>query len=153
MNETTAGKPDRTLIFVIATVAALVVIALIVVFTRGQGEPLDESTPAGVVQRYTQAVIAGDDETARGYLSSHIVAECTTAVPGPFDGMRVTLASTTEHGESADVGVVVSYSGGGGLFGQSGYQYDETFRLVRDDGAWRITATPWEFAVCSETSL
>ena len=75
--DTVTRKPDRTLLIVIATVVALVVVALVVVFTRGGAAPLDESTPAGVVQRYTQAVVAGDQEAAR------------EARKGGFDAMKV----------------------------------------------------------------
>ena len=49
-----------TLIALIAGVVLVVVIALIAVFTRGGAAPLDEGTPEGVVQRYSQAVVEGD---------------------------------------------------------------------------------------------
>ena len=50
--------PDRTLLAIMAAIAVIVIIALAVVFTRGEPAPLAESTPAGVTQRYAAAVIA-----------------------------------------------------------------------------------------------
>jgi hypothetical protein len=150
--DTPRRTPDRTLLIVLAAVAALVIVALVVVFARGAGEPLDESTPAGVVQRYTNAVIAGDLEEAARYLPPAVVGDCDEIDPGPLDDVRVTLTSTTERGDRADVGVSVITTSGGGLFGPSEYQSDETFRLVRSGDAWLIDRAPWQFAVCSESA-
>ena len=65
-----AGRPDRILISVLSVIACLVLAALAAVFFRGQPEPLDEGTPAGVVQRYAAAVLDGDETTAAGYLAA-----------------------------------------------------------------------------------
>src|SRR5690606_32090176 len=106
-----SGRPDRTLLIVLAAVAALVVVALLVVFTRGAPAPIDASTPAGVVQRYTEALLAGDEETARGYLVDG--DECERLESGPLDDVRVTLLSTTERESSADVDVSIVTTAGG----------------------------------------
>jgi hypothetical protein len=148
--DTVARKQDRTLLIVIATVVALVVVALVVVFTRGGAAPLDESTPAGVVQRYTQAVVAGDQETARTYLTSERQEECESTDSGSVDGIRVTLASTQERESTADVEVTVTYTSGGGIFGTQEYGSDERFELVRDGSRWAIKTAPWQFVICME---
>ncbi|GAA3912737.1 hypothetical protein [Microbacterium invictum] len=150
--DTASGKPDRTLLIVIGVVAALVIIALIVVFTRGEPAPLDESTPEGVVQRYTAAVLDGDDEAALGYLVPEVADDCESTQPGLSDDVRVTLASTTERDDTADVTVTISESSGGGIFGTSEYQYDVEFTLVRTSSGWAIETTPWEFAICVEST-
>jgi hypothetical protein len=69
-------RPDRTLLAIVAAIAALVVVALIVVFTRGEPAPVDEATPAGVVQRYSAAVIAGDEAAAAAYLTDTAKDRC-----------------------------------------------------------------------------
>lgn len=150
--DTDARRPDRTLFIVIAAVAALVVIALIVVFTRGGAAPLDESTPAGVVQRYTEAVIAGDEESARGYLAADVRDGCERLDPGPLDDVRVALEATTERGDTADVDVSVVTTSSGGLFGPSEYRSEESFGLVREAEGWVIDSAPWQFAVCMEVA-
>ncbi|WP_347754429.1 hypothetical protein [Agrococcus sp. ProA11] len=93
--DASGDRRDRTLWVVLAAVAALVVIALIVVFTRGAAAPLDEATPAGVVQRYAEAVIAGDERTAREYLVEEVRDDCERIGQGTLDDIRVTLVSTT----------------------------------------------------------
>lgn len=144
------GRPDRTLLVVLLAVAALVVLALVVVFTRGTAPPIDASTPAGVVQRYTEAVIAGDERAAREHLVADAREGCEPTDPGTFDDVRVTLGSTTERDDTADVEVFVITSSGGGLFGPSEYREEAMFDLVREDSGWVIETAPWQFAVCTQ---
>ena len=61
---------------ILCLIGALVVVALVVVFTRGAPAPLDESTPEGVVQRYSAAVIEGDEATAITYLVPALGDDC-----------------------------------------------------------------------------
>lgn len=146
------GRRDRTLWVVLVAVAALVVIALIVVFTRGAAAPLDESTPAGVVQRYTEAVIAGDERAAREYLVAEVRDDCERIGQGTLDDMRVTLVSTTERGDSADVDVSIVTSSGGGLFGPTEYREDASFDLVREGSDWVVETAPWQLAICMQSA-
>lgn len=57
-------QPDRVLLGIVAAVVVLMVVALAVVFLRGEPQPLDASSPAGVVQRYSRAVVDADPATA-----------------------------------------------------------------------------------------
>lgn len=150
--EATSGRRDRTLLVVLIAIAALVVIALVVVFTRGAATPLDESTPAGVVQRYAEAVIAGDEQAARGYLVEEVREDCERLEPAGMENVRVTLAATTERGDTADVDVSIVTTSGGGLLGPSEYREDASFALVRAGSGWLIETAPWQFAVCSEAA-
>ena len=144
-------RPDRTLIVILAVIAALAVVALIVVFTRGEPAALDESTPEGVVQRYSAAVLEGDEATASEYLVPELADPCVPTGTGPSDDMRVTLASTTERDDTADVRVLITVTYEGGLLGSSDYEEEGEFDLVRADGDWLIESTPWQLAICSET--
>lgn len=148
--DATASKPDRTLLVVLLAVGALVVLALVVVFTRGTAQPLDASTPAGVVQRYTEAVMAGDERAARDHLVAEAREGCERIDTGTFDDVRVTLGSTTERDGDADVEVFVITTSGGGLFGPSEYREEATFDLVREGADWVIETAPWQFAVCEQ---
>ena len=151
---TPAARPDRTLLVILGVIAALVIIALVVVFSRGEPEPLDESTPAGVVQRYSAAVIDGDEETAKEYLVSALADDCLRMEPGPVDSMRVTLVDTEEREDSADVRVLIAVSyGGGGILGSDEYQEDAVFDLVREGDDWRIETAPWQLTICQPTEV
>ncbi|MBX0300854.1 hypothetical protein K2F54_12800 [Cryobacterium sp. 1639] len=143
-----AARRDPTLLVVLGALVVLIVVALIVVFTRGQPAPPDPGTPAGVVQRYSTAVLAGDEELAATYLSPGALADCDGNSSFLSEDLRVTLRGTTERDTTADVRVTLVTSSGGGLFGPSEYQSDDSFDLVRVDGDWLIDQAPWQLTVC-----
>ncbi|TFC19545.1 hypothetical protein E3O19_02635 [Cryobacterium algoritolerans] len=144
----TQRKPDRSLILILGVIAALVIVALAVVFTRGEPAPLDPGTPAGVVQLYSAAVLAGDEQTAAGYLIAGRLDTCDKVDPGPLDGIRLSLASTTVRENSAAVTVSIVTSTDNGPFGASEYENEDVFDLVRVDGRWRIDGAPWQLSIC-----
>ncbi|MGO4692518.1 hypothetical protein [Glaciibacter sp. 2TAF33] len=148
MDETLKKSPDRTLWTIIGVIIALVVVALVVVFTRGAPRQLDPSSPAGVVQRYSEAVIAGDESAAGRYLTAEVVARCTGGESHVTDDIRVVLVSTTERDDSADVTVSIVTSYPGGPFDRAESESDGVFDLVRVAGQWRIDTTPWPLTVC-----
>lgn len=147
------GKPDRTLLAILAAIAALVILALAVVLTRGEPAPLDESTPAGVVQRYSSAVIDGDETAAAAYLSDAARNKCSNVERPSADNLRVTLVSTTERADSADVKVLITVSEGGGPFGSAEYQVEDVFDLVRMGDHWLIGNAPWQLTVCPNLAV
>lgn len=144
-----ARRRDPVLLVVLGALGALVLVAVIVVFTRGQPAPLDAGTPGGVVQRYSAAVLAGDEDLAAGYLTEDALSDCDGQSPSITEDIRVTLQGTTERGAGADVRVsIVTTYDGGGPFGPNEYSSDDTFDLVKVDGAWLIEQAPWQLAVC-----
>lgn len=146
-------RPDRTLLAILAAIAVLVVVALAVVFTRGEPAPLDASTPAGVVQRYAAAVIDGDETAAAGYLSDAARNTCSAVERSGVDKLRVTLVSTTERADSADVKVLITVFEGGGPFGSSEYQVEDVFDLVKTGDKWLIDNAPWQLTVCPNRTV
>lgn len=151
---TTRPRPDRTLIAVLAIIAGLVAVALAVVFFRGQPEALPESTPAGVVQRYAAAVLAGDESAARRYSTDgrsgtgQRDGPCTQVERPAAGTLRVTLVSTVERAATAEVHVVLATSNGGGPFGNSEYETEAIFNLERVNGNWLVSSAPWQFTIC-----
>lgn len=142
-----ASKPDRSLVIVLSIIAALVIIALVAVFARGEPQLRAASTPEGVVQRYAAAVIAGDDDEAVRYLVAAAREECEKF--GRFDtsDMRVTLVSTTERGNSADVRVsIVTYYPD--VFGSTEYQEEGVFELIGTGEEWAIERAPYQLDIC-----
>jgi hypothetical protein len=146
-------RPDRTLLAILVAIAVLVVVALVVVFTRGEPAPVDEATPAGVVQRYSAAVISGDEAAAAAYLTEAAKKRCSTVERTPGDNLRVTLVSTTERPASADVKVLITVSEGGGPFGSAEYQVEDVFDLVKTGGKWLIDSAPWQLTVCPNPAV
>lgn len=144
-----ARRTRMTLIALAAGVVLVVVIALIAVFARGEAPPLDESSPEGVVQRYSQAVVDGDLETARTYLAPDLADDCDRVSP-PSDDLRVTLLETTEREDTARVRVLMVTVYGTGPLGADEYESEESFDLVRVDDGWLIETAPWQLTVCVE---
>ncbi|WP_438853586.1 nuclear transport factor 2 family protein [Agromyces sp. M3QZ16-3] len=149
--EAQRSRPDRTLVVVLAVLGLLVVVALIAVFSRGEPAQLEESTPEGVVQRYSAAVIDGDEAAAMEYLTPEVADGCVRLPFGDRAGTRVTLVDTTERDDSADVDVLIVTTFDSGPFGSSEYEEPGVFDLVRVDGDWRIEVAPWPLAICDPT--
>lgn len=143
------AKPDRTLLAVLIAVGLLVVIALVVVLVRsGVRESLDPSTPEGVVQRYAQAVLDGDDEAAGEYVASTGSSEeCDYYERGDLN-LRLTFQETDISGSHATVRVSMTQSYGGDLFSNYDYSWDADFTLVKSGDSWLIEETPYEFMAC-----
>lgn len=143
-----ASRRDPVLLAVLGVLAVLILVALVVVFARGRPVPLADGTPGGVVQRYTTAVLDGDEERATGYLSDDALAGCDGGSAPFTDDIRVTLLGTTERDTSADVRVSIVTSYDNGPFGPTENRTDEVFDLVKADGAWLIDRAPWQLTVC-----
>ena len=150
---TTAGTKDRTLIVILGIIAALVLVALVVVFTRGAPEALDPSTPEGVVQAYSAAVLDGDETAAGAFLTATALSDCAKFGWGQTGDIRVVLVSTTVRADSADVTVSIVTSNSDGPFGASEYEFESNFDLVREDGAWLIDTAPWELSICPNATV
>lgn len=149
MRSMTSTRPTRSLLIILGVTALLVVVSLVVVFSRGEPEALPADTPEGVVQRYATAVVAGDDATAIGYLTPAVEDDCERFSELPGYRQRVVLVSTSERGATADVWVSIATTyEGNGPFGSSEFVTEERFELVTVDGQWRITRSPRDLAVC-----
>ncbi|GAA2033671.1 hypothetical protein GCM10009819_17200 [Agromyces tropicus] len=153
MDDAARSRPDRTLIVILAVLGLLVVVALVVVFTRGEPEPLDAATPEGVVQRYAAAVIDGDESAAMDLLDPEVVDSCVRLPASSAEGVRVTLVDTTLRDDTADVDVLVTTTYGDGPFGASEYDERGVFDLVLVDGDWRIESAPWQLTICDPTAV
>lgn len=114
---------------------------------------LDESTPAGVVQRYSTAVIDGDTATADSYLTEAARSSCSGfRESGPLP-TRIVLIATTERDSTALVKVSIVSSGSGGPFGPSEYEMEDRFSLVKTDGKWLVDQAPYQLLSCTGSTL
>lgn len=150
---TPAARPDRTLLVIVSIIAAVVIFALVVVFTRGAPAQLDPTTPEGAVQAYTTAVLDGDSDAALELLTRDIRDTCDRVEPAPTMNLRLTLLSTKVTGDRAVVRVSITEDYGNGPFGGSSYQSDDTFVLRQDGGAWLVDGAPWQLIICSNSGI
>lgn len=138
----------RSLVILVSAIVLLVIVSLVVVFARGEPERLDESTPEGVVQRYSAAVLDGDEDAALEYLADEARVDC--GMIHTMNDLRVARVATEESadGDSVDVTVSLGRPSSGGIFDGSSFEYEDTFALVRDGDEWRILTAPWDLAFC-----
>lgn len=133
--------------------AGLVVIALVVGLVIAALRPptsLDIDRPEGVVQAYLRAVLDHDHAAAAGYLSQATAERCPASafraawVP---EGMTADLDDVQATGDRAEVRVVLHPDTALPPF-DAVDSTTELFRLIREDGAWRLTGIPWPLVSC-----
>ncbi|MEO7147415.1 MAG: hypothetical protein ABIW81_02635 [Terrimesophilobacter sp.] len=138
---------DKTLIVILAIIGAAVVIAIAVVFLRGAPETLDPTTPEGVVQAYSVAVLDQDRPSALSHLVPELAKDCVHTDAG-LDGLTMTLVSSTVRATSATVRVTLTTNSSKGPLGSSEYSNAESFTLQKVGNVWLIDTTPWRLTIC-----
>lgn len=143
------AQPNRVLLVVVALVAVAAVVAGVILATRHEPR-YDRGTPAGVVQAYLAAVIAGDNQEAAGFLASDGPCDLVDLdrAQAPED-VRVVLRGIEVHAATARVEVEMATSPGDVLGGSEQVER-HTFQLTRPDQAWLITGMPWPMYECPE---
>lgn len=153
------------LIGVAAVVGVLVVASVLVAVFRGQREVQDypESTPEGVVQRYLQAVWAGEHQGAYAYLSDELKNYCTyqnfrdSTNWVKDQDIRVSLVGSEPVDSKTEVQVRVSQVQIGRPFAPEESSYTQRFTLARQgdpiSGAWRFAEPPWPMSYCPEWDI
>lgn len=145
-----AEQRNLPLLITMGAVGLLVLISLIVIFTRGAAPAVDPASPEGVTQRFAQAVIDDDHAAAQALLAPPLSNECTPVSPDVDRGMTVSLVRSDVNGDKATVFVDFIVSESGGLFGPNDYVARDTFNLERVDGVWGIVSPPWRMVICEE---
>lgn len=142
------AAPDRALVIVLAVIVALVLVAVAAILLRGSPEELDPTSPEGVVQRYSVAMIAGDEATAMGMLSDRLSTGCERLSGNVASDTRITLLKTDDRVESASVSVLIRISDGGGPLSSGEYELREAFQLIKESGVWKVDKAPYELSLC-----
>jgi len=143
---------DRFLLGIVAGSVALVAIGIAAVFLVGRPRTtgtFDPASPAGIVQAYVEAFRAGDSERAYGLLSrSAQTSERRDQYRDRFprynessdSGRRLVIEPVSEGADTAEVKVTISrFAARSDPFSAGTSHRDVTARLVREDGAWRIS--------------
>ena len=144
-----SGGQDRFLLAIVAGTILLVLASIVVVFVFGRARtapPPDPNSPAGVVHAYVEAARAGDVERARSHLSRTARAEAESRDrqnayrPSRDDNIRIVVETVSMTETTAEVKVTISrFYARSDPFSSSTSHYDTTVRLIREDGAWRIS--------------
>lgn len=138
-------SPNRVLAIVIGLV--IVAVIIVTVSSTRSAVVIDRTTPAGSVQVYLKAVLAGKNAEAAKMLSPESVCTVTDIDRAYIvDTARVLLVDSTTEGSAAEVRVRVEIPSGSPL---GDYMTeDHTFRLINSGGTWLLTGIPWPLFNC-----
>jgi hypothetical protein len=144
-----SASPNRVLAVILGTVGVLAVTALALIALR-PSPTFDPATPEGVVQGYLEAVFAGDETTAVGYIDPQSGCGEGDIARARIDGSsRAVLVDTDIDDSVARVEVEVTRSQGQGPFDYYEYSQDQIFDLVHSADRWLLTGDPWPVYACS----
>lgn len=144
-------KQDRFLTGILVGIGVLVVIALILFFTRqDKQEYVADDTPEGVVHNYALAVFNEDYEKAYAYLAESENKPTYNEFLQAFfnhyvnpENAGLEMGKTDFAGEEAYVTVYLIYNPSDPF--SSSYRNTETARLERQNGKWKLLQMPYNF--------
>lgn len=144
-------KQDKFLTGILIGIGVLIVLALVLFFTRqDKREYLSEDTPEGVAHNYALAVINKDYEKAYGYLADLKYKPTYEEFRQSFlngmvnpDGMGLDVGNAEIHGDEAAVNLTLYYSYSDPFSTRTGTP--DRALLVEQDGEWKVSSMPYSF--------
>lgn len=144
----TSKSANFYLTVLIAAVLAIAVIAAI--FSGNSARTLNPGSPEKIVQEYLQSLTDERNDLAAMRLSKNSncdVEDIDRAYTWP--SAQITLLKSEVTGNSAIVQVSIQRKTDtfmdSGILGE-----DPTYRLIKENGQWRITGIPWPLYDCGE---
>lgn len=144
-------KQDRFLTAILIGIAVLIVVALVVFFSRKDNlNYVGEDTPEGVVQDYVVALHKRDFQKAYSYLADLTykptfdefrTAIMNRSVDPTNAGLEIGKSEISDDSASVSLGVIYSPND---PF-SSGYRNADYAQLVRQNGAWKLKQLPYSF--------
>ncbi len=145
-------KQDKFLTGILIGIGALIFLALVLFFVRkdGQAEYIADSAPEGVAHNYALAVLNKDYQKAYGYLADlenkptyeQFRQSFFNGMVNPND-VGVEIGAAEINGDEAVVNLSVYYSVNDPF--TSRYASEDRALLVNQDGAWKLSAMPYNF--------
>lgn len=147
MNSATQNA-NQILVKILVVTLALAAVAAYLTASQETKE-YNPSSPEGIVQMYLRDVIAGKNEGAVQYLAQGSTCDATDLDRSWMpENVRVSLRETRMEGNRAFVDVAVDIASGGPF--DDYYTENHTYRLTRENSAWRILGIPWPMYSCEE---
>jgi hypothetical protein len=144
-------KQDRFLTGILIGIAALIIIALAVFFTRKDNLVyIDDSAPTGVVQNYIVALHKHDYEKAYGYLADLKDKPTLQQFKESFFNSYISPSSTGVEVLTAEISDDLASVELSLIYNQrdpfsSGYRNVDHAQLIRQNGSWKIKQMPGNF--------
>jgi hypothetical protein len=149
-------KQDRFLTGILVGIGVLVVLALVVFFTRKDTQTyVSDDTPKGIVHNYVVAVLNKDYKRAYGYLADLDHKPTYDEFRNAFlqkavnpNNSAVDVGEAEINGDEAYVDVALIYNPSDPF--STGYRDVQRSTLVKQNGTWKISAMPtyylWDYS-------
>lgn len=145
-------KQDKFLIGILIGIGVLILLALVLFFLRkdGQSEYIADSIPEGVTHNYVLAILNKEYQKAYGYLADlenkptyeQFRQSFFNGSVNPTDA-GVEVGTAEINGDEAIVTLSVYYSVNDPF--SSRYASEDRALLVQQNGAWKLSAMPFNF--------
>lgn len=144
-------KQDKFLTGILIGIGTLIVLALVLFFTRQDTrEYVSDSTPEGVVHNYVLAVLNKDYEKAYGYLADldnkptkeEFRQSFLNGLVNP-DNAGIDIGEVEISGADASVDLTIYYSYNDPF--SSRYGNPDRANLVKQNGVWKLSYMPYSF--------
>ena len=142
-----------------AAVLGILILASIVVAVLQNEAEFAPGSPEAAVQAYLRALDEDDFQAVRDALSPELRERCSIKdmFGGRYVGQRrsvledkrITFEGARKLDDITFVTVRIVELRSDGLFGPSGFDYDETFALEQFDGLWKFSENPWPRFDCA----
>jgi hypothetical protein len=144
-------KQDKFLTGILIGIGALIVLALVLFFTRQDArEYVSDTTPEGVVHNYVLAVLNKDYEKAYDYLADLDNKPTEEEFRQSFlngmvypENVGVEISDVETIGNDATVNLLIYYSYNDPF--SSRYGSPDRANLVKQNGAWKLSYMPYNF--------
>lgn len=140
----------------------ILIVASIVVSMLQKEAEFAPGSPEAAVQAYLRALDEDDFQAVHDALSPELRERCSVKdmFGGRYVGQRrsaledkrITLEGARKLDDITFVTVRIVELHSDGLFGPSGFDYDETFALEQFDGQWKFSQDPWPRFHCPTES-
>lgn len=130
---------------------AVAVVAIALVWRRGEPDYMPETGPEAIAYNYVLALSRKDYDRALGYLSSTLTGRPRSAeelaaavfrnelwVPEKSEAMPERTSVESSSAEQATVKITFRHFGQASLWGEGDWQSDVSLLLRREDGSWRL---------------
>jgi hypothetical protein len=144
-------KQDKFLTGILIGIGVLILLALVLFFTRQDNRDyVADTTPEGVVNNYVLAVLNKDYQKAYGYLADlehkptyeQFRQSFFNGMVNPGD-VGVDIGGVETHNDEAIVTINVYYSNSDPF--SSRYSNTERALLVKQNGDWKLSSMPYNF--------
>ena len=133
-------------------IGIIAVVAFLIIAVSNNSEvKLKNGSPARIVQNYIQTIISGRNDLAFTYLSRE--SSCTIQdIDRAYlnDEVEIILESETVVGSDAAV-VRVSIQQGDPIMMGDNFEERQSFRLLKENGQWKISGIPWPLYDCGRS--